>query len=174
MTGAGFPHSDTPGSTLRCQLPRAYRRLVRPSSALDAKASTMCPLTLVTQTLNKNNVKTVQHHAKRPGKTAQLLASSFIQTKCSTLLPRTGPKPYSKDARVHFSTTKHHTHQPPTPPQTRQDEERRHRSITTAWPKPGPRDPSEPQQCANSPTHNPPDQVPRPRQPPKRDKHEQY
>ena len=43
MTRAGFPHSDTPGSQLGCQLPRAYRRLLRPSSALDAKASTMCP-----------------------------------------------------------------------------------------------------------------------------------
>src|SRR5580765_3749792 len=52
MTPAGFPHSDTPGSTLGCQLPRAYRRLLRPSSALDAKASTMCPSQLVTNTTN--------------------------------------------------------------------------------------------------------------------------
>ena len=29
---AGFPHSDTPGSKLVCQLPEAYRRLLRPSS----------------------------------------------------------------------------------------------------------------------------------------------
>src|SRR4051812_5217357 len=48
MTPARFPHSDTPGSTLGCQLPRAYRRLLRPSSALDAKASTTCPSQLVT------------------------------------------------------------------------------------------------------------------------------
>ena len=54
MTRAGFPHSDTPGSQLGCQLPRAYRRLLRPSSALDAKASTMCPSQLVSQTLNKS------------------------------------------------------------------------------------------------------------------------
>src|SRR6185437_15988220 len=52
MTPAGFPHSDTPGSTLGCQLPRAYRRLLRPSSALDAKASTTCPSQLVTHTTN--------------------------------------------------------------------------------------------------------------------------
>ncbi len=39
---SGFPHSDTPGSQLGCQLPGAFRRLQRPSSALDAKASTMC------------------------------------------------------------------------------------------------------------------------------------
>src|SRR4051812_36431317 len=52
MTPARFPHSDTPGSTLGCQLPRAYRRLLRPSSALDAKASTTCPSQLVTHTTN--------------------------------------------------------------------------------------------------------------------------
>ena len=38
-----FPHSDIHGSTLVYQLPMAYRRLQRPSSALDAKASTDCP-----------------------------------------------------------------------------------------------------------------------------------
>src|SRR5690348_417831 len=52
MTPARFPHSDTPGSQLGCQLPRAYRRLLRPSSALDAKASTTCPSQLVTHTTN--------------------------------------------------------------------------------------------------------------------------
>ena len=43
ITGARFPHSETPGSQLGCQLPGAYRRLQRPSSAPDAKASTVCP-----------------------------------------------------------------------------------------------------------------------------------
>jgi hypothetical protein len=43
ITGARLPHSETPGSTLGCQLPGAYRRLPRPSSAPDAKASTVCP-----------------------------------------------------------------------------------------------------------------------------------
>src|SRR3712207_82818 len=62
MTPAGLPHSDTPGSQLGCQLPRAYRRLQRPSSALDAKASTMCPSQLVSQTLNKNHKKHTPHH----------------------------------------------------------------------------------------------------------------
>jgi hypothetical protein len=55
MTRAGLPHSETPGSTLPCQLPRAYRRLERPSSALDAKASTMCPYQLAKQTHNTTN-----------------------------------------------------------------------------------------------------------------------
>ena len=40
---AGFPHSDILGSTLGYQLPQAYRRFLRPSSAPDAKASTVCP-----------------------------------------------------------------------------------------------------------------------------------
>ena len=39
---AGFPHSDILGSQLVYQLPEAYRRLLRPSSAPDAKASTVC------------------------------------------------------------------------------------------------------------------------------------
>ena len=42
MTRAGFPHSDILGSQLVCQLPEAYRRPQRPSSAPDAKASTVC------------------------------------------------------------------------------------------------------------------------------------
>jgi hypothetical protein len=66
MTPAGFPHSDTPGSTLGCQLPRAYRRLLRPSSALDAKASTMCPSQLVTHTTNPTPIQQ-PHPAKQPG-----------------------------------------------------------------------------------------------------------
>ena len=43
MTRCGFPHSDIPVSTLACQLDGAYRRLLRPSSPPDAKASTVCP-----------------------------------------------------------------------------------------------------------------------------------
>ena len=66
MTPAGFPHSDTPGSTLGCQLPRAYRRLLRPSSALDAKASTMCPSQLVTHTTNPTHHQQTSHHKKTP------------------------------------------------------------------------------------------------------------
>ena len=38
-----FPYSDIPGSQLVYQLPGAYRRLQRPSSALGAKASTDRP-----------------------------------------------------------------------------------------------------------------------------------
>ncbi len=38
----GFPHSDIYGSKLVCQLPVAFRRLLRPSSPVIAKASTTC------------------------------------------------------------------------------------------------------------------------------------
>ena len=47
ITVGGFPHSEICGSRLICraylQLPAAYRSLSRPSSALGAKASTLCP-----------------------------------------------------------------------------------------------------------------------------------
>jgi hypothetical protein len=49
MTGARFPHSETPGSQPGCRLPGAYRRLQRPSSAPGAKASTVCPKKLGTK-----------------------------------------------------------------------------------------------------------------------------
>jgi hypothetical protein len=39
---SGFPHSDTSGLSLICQLPEAFRRLSRLSSPLTAKASTLC------------------------------------------------------------------------------------------------------------------------------------
>ncbi|GEM_PF-2592580 len=42
----GLLHSEIPGSKLVCQLPEAYRRLPRPSSAFDAKTSTIHPFQL--------------------------------------------------------------------------------------------------------------------------------
>ena len=49
MTPAGFPHSEILGSQLGYQLPEAYRRFLRPSSAPGAKASTVCPYKLEPQ-----------------------------------------------------------------------------------------------------------------------------
>jgi hypothetical protein len=46
MTGARFSHSDIHGSQLGRQLPVAFRSRPRPSSALDAKASTVDSLYL--------------------------------------------------------------------------------------------------------------------------------
>src|SRR5437763_5088122 len=54
MTGAGFPHSDTLGSTLGWQLPEAYRSLPRPSSAPGAQASTVGPEQLAHTNLQPN------------------------------------------------------------------------------------------------------------------------
>ena len=45
LTG-GFPHSETSGSKLVCQLPEAFRRLPRLSSPVAAKASTVCTYSL--------------------------------------------------------------------------------------------------------------------------------
>src|ERR687886_2559191 len=41
-----FPHSEIPGSKVGQHLTRAYRSRPRPSSALSAKASTVCPCSL--------------------------------------------------------------------------------------------------------------------------------
>ena len=46
ITTCGFPHSEIPGSMVGQHLPRAYRSRPRPSSALGAKASTVCPSSL--------------------------------------------------------------------------------------------------------------------------------
>src|SRR5947209_9227948 len=46
ITTGGFPHSEIPGSKVGQHLTRAYRSRPRPSSALSAKASTVCPYSL--------------------------------------------------------------------------------------------------------------------------------
>ena len=46
ITSGGFPHSEIPGSKVGQHLTRAYRSRPRPSSALGAKASTVCPYSL--------------------------------------------------------------------------------------------------------------------------------
>jgi hypothetical protein len=43
ITTGRFPHSEIPGSKVGQHLTRAYRSRPRPSSALGAKASTVCP-----------------------------------------------------------------------------------------------------------------------------------
>jgi hypothetical protein len=51
ITRVGFPHSEIFGSALVCQLPEAYRRLLRPSSPPNAKASALRPSIFHTKTL---------------------------------------------------------------------------------------------------------------------------
>ncbi len=121
MTPAGFPHSDTPGSQLGCQLPRAYRRLLRPSSALDAKASTMCPSQLATTnttphhtpitgtasaptptqhspTTQTQNVQTASHpggHTVVDGSTLQRCSRPLSRSQTTT--PHHPPHPHTRD-----------------------------------------------------------------------------
>ena len=52
---AGFPHSDIRGSKLVCQLPATFRKLLRPSSPVIAKASTTCTYSLDPITLSPGN-----------------------------------------------------------------------------------------------------------------------
>ena len=52
-----FPHSEIPGSKVACHLPEAYRRLLRPSSSFDVKASTIYPYLATTK--NFENFKPI-------------------------------------------------------------------------------------------------------------------
>ena len=64
MTCGGFPHSDILGSQVGCHLPEAYRRLLRPSSAPRAQASTVRPLRLGkhNKDTNKNCLQDARVH----------------------------------------------------------------------------------------------------------------
>ena len=126
MTPAGLPHSDTPGSQLGCQLPRAYRRLQRPSSALDAKASTMCPSQLVSQTLNKNN----KRHTPPPAQSHQ--QQGHYKTKDNNPPTNQEKTPTSRTGcRQMLASTIHISNTPPTNPthqHTANRQRRRHRT----------------------------------------------
>jgi hypothetical protein len=100
MTPARFPHSDTPGSTLGCQLPRAYRRLLRPSSALDAKASTTCPSQLVTHTTNP----TPTHPSHKQPEQNRNRTDSAHNTPQRTNTPRTINEACNKQRQPHPQT----------------------------------------------------------------------
>jgi hypothetical protein len=143
MTPAGFPHSDTPGSTLGCQLPRAYRRLLRPSSALDAKASTTCPSQLVTHTTNPHHPthhrpthsrptdnkgggtgrRCTQTRHKEPTHTGQSTGACTQQTRNPHTHTHPAHRPQRsaqashvrelQDARVHYPDLKQQPHTPP-------------------------------------------------------------
>jgi hypothetical protein len=116
MTPARFPHSDTPGSTLGCQLPRAYRRLLRPSSALDAKASTMCPSQLVTHTTNPT--PPTQHSATTQTNQAAT-TSRWDQTGDAHNTPQKNQHTPEQSPGMHHKNKnkKKHTLNPPQPAQ---------------------------------------------------------
>jgi hypothetical protein len=57
ITTREFPHSEIPGSKTGQRLPQAYRSRPRPSSALSAKASTVCPCSLDQKNTGKNRCR---------------------------------------------------------------------------------------------------------------------
>jgi hypothetical protein len=174
MTPAGFPHSDTPGSQLGCQLPRAYRRLPRPSSALDAKASTMCPSQLVSQTLNKNHTRHTPHH-QHTTTTHKVTAAPRQQGNFLQKIDNTHhPHPHKRGtrhrvvARCSRPLSTSQTPHPPTPPPTRTPAARgrRHRRDQPQPSRTPPEDltgliPQGPTACQNQLPHPHP-QVPHP------------
>src|SRR5262249_9230421 len=65
ITSGRFPHSEIPGSKVGQHLTRAYRSRPRPSSALGAKASTVCPYSLDREELTTNYYRVFKVHAER-------------------------------------------------------------------------------------------------------------
>lgn len=128
MTRAGLPHSETPGSTLPCQLPREYRRLERPSSALDAKASTMCPYQLAKQTHNTTNKHNQQPQNRPPAASAVILRAHthelYIKTQNITIIANyhtTNHNTQSTTVRVVCSRPLSKNQEPRSPTSTHQD-----------------------------------------------------
>ena len=78
---AGFPHSEISGSKLVCQLPEAYRRLLRPSSPPAAKASTVCAYSLDHTTPN-SLIRSLHHQSaaqKKPSEPYDNLVTTIAQ-----------------------------------------------------------------------------------------------
>src|SRR5262245_60550839 len=65
ITSGGFPHSEIPGSKVGQHLTRAYRSRPRPSSALGAKASTVCSYSLDREELASYCYGVFKVHADR-------------------------------------------------------------------------------------------------------------
>lgn len=89
---AGFPHSDTLGSQPVYRLPEAYRRFPRPSSAPDAKASTMRSYTLITPKKFGCKMCVRKFHTK------------ISQEKSHYITTQTNVR--AVDARVHYTILK--------------------------------------------------------------------
>ena len=103
-TRARFPHSDTLGSQLASQLPEAYRRLQRPSSAHRAKASTERP-----KTPTKNSTKTrTQPTKKRPVTHTQNCRKMLASTiRFTTTTPTPHNQPHNKASHAGSTGTKY-------------------------------------------------------------------
>jgi hypothetical protein len=109
MTGAGLPHSETPGSTLGCQLPGAYRRLPRPSSAPDAKASTVCPKKLEH---NKNKMLAFTMQFSKHERTPTHTPTNHHRPRTSKAHDVVWEKDRSRTRKSHPPTRRHGIHTP--------------------------------------------------------------
>ena len=84
----GFPHSEICGSKCVCSLPAAYRKLLRPSSPVIAKASTMCTYSLVPITLasqSRSDQETVIRQTSTTCLLVLALDCSFEQLIANTI-----------------------------------------------------------------------------------------
>ena len=84
ITPAGLPHSDTPGSKPAWRLPGAFRSPPRPSSPLDAKASTVRPSQL-------DHPASLRPESRRPNRSAPL--RFFENNPCSVVKERSPAGP---------------------------------------------------------------------------------
>jgi hypothetical protein len=108
MSPAGLPHSDTLESQLGCQLLEDYRRLLRPSSAPGAKASTVCPYKLATQQTNstRHTHPHTPHTTRGPHRQAHATETTDARVHYTVLKQRTDTNQYPGT----------HPHQAPTRP----------------------------------------------------------
>jgi hypothetical protein len=110
ITTRRFPHSEIPGSKVGQHLPRAYRSRPRPSSALGAKASTVCSCSLD----RKEHFACFHYgvfkvHADRcpredpPGRTVSQNSTAYVvrNTEVDVLLGELGHRTTSSKARGH-------------------------------------------------------------------------
>src|SRR5450631_1305581 len=108
MSPAGFPHSDILGSQLGCQLLEAYRRLLRPSSAPGAKASTVCPYKLATYN------HTTSTDPPPPSRIPKDPTSSETSTSGPNSVPRTTHPPLTHAPTSNTGCTSTRDHEPMT------------------------------------------------------------
>ena len=108
---AGLPHSDTLGSPSVHQLPEAYRRSPRPSSAPDTKASTMRSYTLTT--LTKRAANQITHNNKQSRRSFIRCSRPLFTNKNNTKKNHTTmpvpPQPNNVSTRPLHTPSKEHT-----------------------------------------------------------------
>ena len=103
ITGARFPHSEIPGSKSGCRLPEAYRRLPRPSSAPDAKASTVCPKKLE----HTKRSKQIADKQQNPKQTEEPESPTTHKRSHHSPEMLASTVQFSKNNRAHRSRTTH-------------------------------------------------------------------